>query len=66
LLSYDEVRGFAYRAYFQEAEGRPVRLHDFRKTVRPAGQHRLMHAGKLASDIDRVMASCNPPRRLSA
>lgn len=57
LLSYDGVRGFAYRAYFQEAEGRPVRLHDFRRSVRPAGQHRLMNSGKLASDIDRVMAS---------
>jgi GTPase SAR1 family protein len=57
LLSYDGVRGYAYRAYFQEAEGRPVRLHDFRRSIRAPGQHRLMHTGNLAGDIDRVMAS---------
>lgn len=57
LLSYDMCRQFVFRAYFQEAEGRPVRLHDFRKAVRAPGQQRMMRAGALAADIDRVMAS---------
>lgn len=57
LLSYSACRRFAFRAYFQEAEGRPIRLHDFRRAVRSPGQQRMLRFGSLAADIDRVMAS---------
>jgi AAA domain len=57
LLSYDAVTQFRYRAYFQEAEGRPIRNQSFRMALRSPSSRRLLTHNKLSNDIDRVMTS---------
>ena len=57
LLSYEAVEMFRYRALFQEAEGRPIRPHHFRRALKdPNTKYPLPH-DKLSSDLDRVMTS---------
>lgn len=57
LLGYDNVRKFQYRAHFQEAEGRPIRAHEFRKALSDSNSRRLLSTSELAGDIDRIMTS---------
>lgn len=55
LLAKEKVRNFSYRAYFQEAEGQPIRARPFSKTLRAVDSYRLIEKSTLAQDIDRVM-----------
>lgn len=57
LLSCEAVTEFRYRAEFQEAEGRPIRAHLFRRALRDKHARRPLTAGKLSNDLDRVMTS---------
>lgn len=57
LLSRDAVASFRYRALFQEAEGRPIRAHGFRRAVRDPHTRRVLAHDKLFTDLDRVMTS---------
>lgn len=57
LLSRSQVEKYAYRAYFQEAEGQPIRAKAFSKTLRPVDGYRLLDRPILAKDIDRVMSA---------
>ncbi len=57
LLSYESVSTFAYRPYFQEAEGQPIRTAVFNRALRPAGSARFMSGGDLAADVDKIMTS---------
>jgi cold shock CspA family protein/energy-coupling factor transporter ATP-binding protein EcfA2 len=57
LLSYEAVRGFRYRAEFQEAEGQPSRTSNFRSPIRKPESRNLIHADKLYNDLERVMVS---------
>ena len=57
LLSYEAVQEYRYRAIFQEAEGRPIRTHNFRKALRNSESRRPMPSNSLANDLDRVMTS---------
>lgn len=55
LLSRASVEKYLYRAYFQEAEGRRVRVHSFSRTVAQPGTHQLLPTDKIHSDLTRVM-----------
>lgn len=55
LLSYESAGTFAYRPYFHEAEGQPIRMSVFHRSVRSRGSARLVPANKLYADIERVM-----------
>ena len=57
LLSHEAVSEFRYRAYFQEAEGRPIRTHTFRAALREPNSRRLLAPNELSRDLDRVMTS---------
>jgi hypothetical protein len=57
LLGYEAVSNFLYRAHFQEAEGRPIRIHAFRSSLRHPNSRRLITNNKLSNDLDRVMSS---------
>src|SRR5262249_1523570 len=57
LLSYEASRSLAYRPYFQEAEGQPIRTSIFNKSLRPAGSARFQVSGDLAVDVEKAMAS---------
>jgi GTPase SAR1 family protein len=57
LLSYEAVADIRFRAYFQEAEGRPIRAHTFRAALRSQSDRRLVSHNKLSRDLDRVMTS---------
>jgi GTPase SAR1 family protein len=57
LASYDSGRTFAYRPYFQEAEGQPIRTSVFHKSYRPQGSAHFLPGGELAADVDKIMAS---------
>jgi len=57
LLSSESIASVSYRAYFQEAEGQPIRLTAFRKSIREPGSAGLIAHSKLGRDIDRVMTS---------
>lgn len=57
LLSYEALSDFRYRAYFQEAEGRPIRTHVFRMPLRAPDTRRFLTRSKLSGDLDRVMTS---------
>ena len=57
LLSYDAVTEFRYRAFFQEAEGRPIRTHTFRQPLKSQNSRRLLPQNKLLNDMDRIMTS---------
>lgn len=57
LLSYEAVKEFHYRAHFQEAEGRQIRAHIFRRALRDPNSRRLIAPDNLSSDMDRVMTS---------
>lgn len=57
LLSYETVSNFRYRAYFQEAEGRPIRISSFKEALRNPNSRRLLFHNKLSNDLDRVMTS---------
>jgi energy-coupling factor transporter ATP-binding protein EcfA2 len=55
LLSYESAGAFGYRPYFHEAEGQPIRMSVFHKSVRPRGSARLINANQLYADLERVM-----------
>lgn len=57
LVGRDNVERFLYRAHFQEAEGQPIRASEFRRSVRAPGSRRLLTAGGLSGDLERVMNS---------
>lgn len=57
LLSRDDVERYEYRAYFQEAEGQPIRRSAFAKALRERGSAKLLAMSPLASDLDRVMTA---------
>ena len=57
LLSYDSVSRFQYRAYFQEAEGKPIRRLEFKRALRSPESRKLLSHDRLSGDIDRVMTS---------
>jgi len=57
LLSYETVPQLTFRAFFQEAEGLPIRHHSFHKSLRPPGSERLLPRDPVATDMDRVMTS---------
>lgn len=57
LLSYESAGNFAYRPYFQEAEGQPIRSTVFHKSYRTPGSEVFLRSDSLGSDIERVMAS---------
>ena len=57
LLSYSAVSAFRYRAFFQEAEGRPIRVHEFQKPLRSPESRRLLQKATLSADIEKVMVS---------
>jgi len=57
LLSYAGVAEFRFRAYFQEAEGRPIRAHAFRRSLRLPANRRHLPQSALTADLDRVMTS---------
>lgn len=57
LLSYEATSEFLYRAHFQEAEGRPVRTHTFRRALKDPNDRRLLPTNELSTDLNRVMTS---------
>lgn len=57
LISYEAVSEFRYRAFFQEAEGRPIRSQVFRRSLRSPNSRRLVPHDNLSTDIERVMSS---------
>lgn len=57
LLSYEAVKEFRYRAHFQEAEGRQIRVQIFRQALREPYSRRLIAPDNFSSDMDRVMTS---------
>ena len=57
LMSYESATMFSYRPYFQEAEGQPIRLSIFHKSLYQAGSARFLPGGALSVDIDKVMQS---------
>ena len=57
LLSYEAVREFRYRSYFQEAEGRPIRSPLFLRALRDSDSRRPLPHDNLSGDLDRVMTS---------
>ncbi|MBX3133016.1 MAG: AAA family ATPase [Gemmatimonadaceae bacterium] len=57
LLSPENVAQLAFRAHFQEAEGRPLRTHEFRRALRNPDSRVLLAQSTLMSDIERVMTS---------
>jgi GTPase SAR1 family protein len=57
LLSYEAVKEFRYRSFFQEAEGRPIRSPLFRKALRESESRRPLPHDNLSGDLDRVMTS---------
>lgn len=57
LLSRDDVERHEYRAYFQEAEGQPIRRSAFAKSLRERGSAKLLPMTPLAADLDRVMTA---------
>jgi GTPase SAR1 family protein len=57
LLAYESVRGFRYRAEFQEAEGQPIRSSSFRSPIRKPDNGHLLTTDQLYIDVDRVMLS---------
>ncbi|MCF7892337.1 MAG: AAA family ATPase [Candidatus Omnitrophica bacterium] len=57
LLSYESIEKLEFRAYFQEAEGQPIRFHNFCKSIRAPGSEMLLPRDKLAYDLDKVMLS---------
>lgn len=57
LLGRPRVEQYIFRAYFQEAEGQPIRARAFSRTLRPANGYRLVDRNALANDVDRVMTA---------
>jgi hypothetical protein len=57
LLSYESAARFSYRPYFQEAEGQPIRMTVFHKSLRQAGTARFLPADNLSADIDKVLGT---------
>jgi ABC-type iron transport system FetAB ATPase subunit len=57
LLSFDSVSRFGFRPFFQEAEGQPIRMSVFHKSVRPKGSARFLPTQELYADVDRVMTT---------
>jgi GTPase SAR1 family protein len=57
LLSYETVPKLTFRAFFQEAEGLPIRHHSFQKQLRPPSSEALLRRDPVAVDMDRVMTS---------
>ncbi len=56
LLSYETASKFAFRPYFQEAEGQPIRMSVFHRALRPAGTARFLMGDELSVDIDKVLS----------
>jgi hypothetical protein len=57
LLSYESTTRFSYRPYFQEAEGQPIRMTVFHKSLRQAGTAHFLPADGLSADIDKVLGT---------
>ncbi len=57
LLSYDSISKFQYRAYFQEAEGKPIRRFEFKRPLRSPESRKLLMHDRLSGDLDRVMTT---------
>jgi energy-coupling factor transporter ATP-binding protein EcfA2 len=57
LLSYQEVERFTYRAYFQDVEGKVIRPHNIRKSLRHPNSRKLLRTDNLSVDLDRIMTS---------
>jgi energy-coupling factor transporter ATP-binding protein EcfA2 len=57
LLSYENASKFGYRSYFQEAEGQPIRMTVFHRSLRPAGSARFLPVSGLAADIEKILST---------
>jgi predicted ATPase len=57
ILSRESASRFSYRAYFQEAEGQPIRTTVFQKSIRAVGSAQHLPSSDLSNDIDRIMAA---------
>lgn len=55
LLSYESAQKIAFRPYFLEAEGQPIRMSVFQRALRPHGSARFKPLGDLAADVDKVL-----------
>jgi energy-coupling factor transporter ATP-binding protein EcfA2 len=56
LLSKKGIEDFIYRAYFQEAEGQPIRTNTFNKTITPITWQRPLSRGEHSNDFDKTMS----------
>lgn len=57
LVSYESASRFGYRPYFQEAEGQPIRMTVFHRSLRQAGTARFLPADELSADVDKVLGT---------
>lgn len=57
LLSYEKVRENRFRAFFQEAEGQPIRSHAFKQALRSDVSAKMLPVDPLTRDLERVMTS---------
>ncbi|NEP79342.1 MAG: AAA family ATPase [Okeania sp. SIO3B3] len=57
LLSYEGVGEFRYRALFQEAEGRVIRIKTFCKYLKDPKNRRVLPSNSLSLDLEKVMTS---------
>jgi cold shock CspA family protein len=57
LLAHDAVEAYTYRAIFRQAEGQPIRQKSVKHPARDPASRRMIAAGKLSQDLDRVMQS---------
>lgn len=57
LLSPEAVTDLRYRAFFQEAEGQPIRPQIFKRPLRAPASANLLEHTTLSRDVERVMSS---------
>jgi GTPase SAR1 family protein len=57
LLSYEAIKLFSYRAYFQEAEGQPIRLYNFKKSLKTPQSIFVIKNEAISGDLDKIMTA---------
>lgn len=57
LLSYESAAKSGFRPYFQEAEGQPIRMTVFHRSLRSPGSARFLPVESLSADLDRVLGT---------
>jgi hypothetical protein len=57
LLSAESCRNNTFRPVFRTAEGMPIRMSIFQRSVRPQGSARYVSASELGADIDKMMSA---------